>query len=90
MSVGFDASSRIYTPLAPHALIISVLAVPPAPPAHFCFSTALLVSGDTEFDAGSLVRLRALQQKDVNKGWDAFHTLIPIHVFYESGRSPIC
>lgn len=90
MSVGFGASSRIHGTLAPQALIISVAAAPPAPPARFGSSTALLKSGDTEFDAGSLVWLRALQGEDVNKGWDTFHMLIPIHAFYESRLSLIC
>lgn len=64
------------------------------PPLHhlliFALALSLLLSSGTKFHVGSHIWVLAVQGEDVNKGWDAFHMLIPIHVFYESGLSPIC
>lgn len=43
-----------------------------------------------ELKAGSLGWGQALQGEHGNEGWDTCHTLIPTHLFYESGLGPIC
>lgn len=63
-----------------------------SPPLHhqLTFVLALLLSSDTELEAGSLGWVQALQGENGNKGWDMCHMLILTHLFYESGLGAIC
>lgn len=63
---------------------------PPCTTCSLLSEHCTLLSSDTELEAGSLGWLQALQGEPGNEGWDLCHTLVPTHLFYESGLGPIC